>query len=128
MRTGPERTILVCAAAAVFVGSALLVGHRLGFRPVCVWKAATGIPCAGCGGTRALSLLVGGSAGEALRWNPGAVLAAAALAAACCYAFFVLAFRFEPWRPSFLRSRILRAAVLLGLVANWIFVILAARA
>lgn len=79
----------------------------------------------GCGGTRAVLLLFDGSVAGAFWWNPAAVLAVAALAAASFYSLIVLVFRLEPWRPAFLQSRILRAVLLLALVANWVFVIFA---
>jgi hypothetical protein len=37
---------------------------------VCSFRARTGVPCLGCGGTRALELAARGRVGEALRLNP----------------------------------------------------------
>ena len=46
---------------------------------VCVFRAATGIPCLTCGATRAAGLLVTGDVAGALAMNPLATLGALAL-------------------------------------------------
>ena len=43
--------------------------------PACPFHAWTGLPCPGCGTTRALVALSGGDAWGALLWNPLATLA-----------------------------------------------------
>lgn len=64
-------TILVIATVygAIFVR----YGHALSFT-VCPFKAITGYPCVGCGGTRAAMLLSQGQILAALKLNPLSVL------------------------------------------------------
>lgn len=71
---------LLAAALALLAGAprALVELARLQNRwaghpeaPVaCSFRARTGVPCLGCGGTRALELAARGRVGEALRLNP----------------------------------------------------------
>lgn len=44
----------------------------------CRFREATGIPCAGCGGSRSLDALAHGNLGRALFYHPAAVLGVAA--------------------------------------------------
>ena len=128
MRTGTERLILAAVAAFAFVGAILLLARHAGFSPsFCTWKGVTGLPCAGCGGTRATSLLLVGDLGGALTMNPGAVFAAAFAAMLAVYASVVLLFRLEPLRLPVLRGKMWRFAVLLALAANWIYLLVAGR-
>lgn len=78
-----RRELMVVTASAVL----LLVGlfaadHFLGPRvrgwpdlPPCAWRTFTGIPCPGCGGTRALACLGAGDLEGALAMNPAVALA-----------------------------------------------------
>ena len=129
IRTGPERLILVFCAASMFVGAPLLWSANVTGFPVprCPWKCATGLPCAGCGGTRAVTLLLRGDLPAAFATNPGAVTAVMAVALLALYASMVLFLRLEPVRPAFLRGRFLRSAVIAALGANWIYLLLAGR-
>lgn len=94
--------------------------------PECSFKEAFGIPCVGCGGTRAMIALAKGRAIEAFRFNPAAVLgvAACALWLASGLSRYLLATP-EP-TPAEQKRRIVRnasvAAVLLFL--NWIYLLL----
>lgn len=85
------------------------------------------MPCAGCGGTRATSMLLVGDLSGALAMNPGAVLAAVFAAVLALYASVVLVFRLEPLRLPVLRGAMWRFAVLLALAANWIYLLVAGR-
>jgi hypothetical protein len=128
IRTRPERLILLFVASAASLASILLFAHSVHFAFFgCVWKCATGIPCAGCGGTRAMMALIGGSPLDALAWNPGAVLAFALVSAAGIYAASVLALHMNPWRPAFVRSGSWKFAFLAGMAANWIYLLCAGR-
>lgn len=128
IRTQFERLVLVFAASVGLVAALLLLARSAHAAHVgCVWKCLTGIPCAGCGGTRALSALVDGSLVDALAWNPGAVFAASSILAASVYAVLVLAFRLEPWRPAFLGSRWWRIAIVTGIAGNWVYLLCAGR-
>ena len=100
VRTAPERWILMVSAAGalLFAGVAALsaFGHN-GW--ICAWREFTGLPCAGCGGTRSLLLILSGHWLEAFRLNPGAVLAVGLLVLANLYALGVLVLRRDPGRP-----------------------------
>jgi hypothetical protein len=75
---GPEERSLAWVFA-LGAGSALvlapLVPRIAPFVPACPFHALTGMPCPGCGSTRALVALVGGDFAAALGWNPVAALA-----------------------------------------------------
>lgn len=125
VRTGPERLILaVSAAALLLAGFVAVAGFVLPGGWVCGWKSWTGLPCAGCGGTRALQFLGSGRWSEALCLNPGAVLGAAILALANAYALAVLVFRRQPWRPHFPAWR---WAIAGGVAANWVYLLAVSR-
>lgn len=80
----------------------------------------TGIPCAGCGGTRALHEIRAGNIWDAFLLNPGVVLSIAVLAVVNIYALAVLLFRIEPWRPNFPRWR---WWVFSALLLNWAYLL-----
>lgn len=127
-RTTPERLILLfvlCGApfVALHVSAYYLKLHA----HHCAWKSVTHLPCAGCGGTRALAALADGSLLDALAWNPGAVFASLAATVAGLYAACVLIFRLEPWRPKLPAGAWMRAAVVFLIVANWVYLLWAGR-
>lgn len=129
VRTAPERFILLFAAASVFFVALLLAVRRMGLGfPVCTWKRVSGLPCIGCGGTRAVDLLLRGDIPGALAMNPAAVGGVLFFAALTVYACCVLVFRAEPLRPAWLHGRAWRPVLLAALVANWIYLLLAGRA
>jgi hypothetical protein len=127
VRTGPERLILLLAAALVVAGALVAGASFCGVAPVCVWKAVTGIPCASCGGTRAVGMLVHGQWSSALVMNPAVVAAVVCSGPVVIYAMLVVVFRVEPWRPCAVTVRLLRILFVAVLAANWLFVILAGR-
>ncbi len=128
VRVQPEKLILLCSAAAAIIGAGLVLASLHGSLGLgCAWKACTGVPCVGCGGTRAVALLASGEWLAALRLNPGVVAAVLLLIAINFYAVAVLIGRLSPWRPVWiarLRWRWIVAGVLLG---NWLY-LLATRA
>lgn len=128
VRTQPERLILVIGASAALVVSLLLLA-RAADVPVtaCLWKCATGVPCAGCGGTRALAALLSGSWREALSWNPAAVIASIVALIAGLYASCVLMFRLEPWRPRLFGAAWWRFAIAVLIAGNWVYLLWAGR-
>ena len=110
---------LVCAAAAPFA-QGLAAGT-----PACPFRALTGIPCATCGGTRALLALARLDVGAALSWNPLVTLAAIVFFAGGLVAL-VRALRGDGV-PDPAPPRWAGAAAAAVLVANWAFVVIAGR-
>lgn len=50
------------------------LGDKIPIRPFCLFHKITGIPCPGCGGTRAAELLMSGNFVDALYTNPLSVV------------------------------------------------------
>lgn len=124
VQTQPERLLLVAIAASAALAAFLAFFAAMGLPVwVCAWKSCTGIPCAGCGGTRALVLLISGEWQDALRMNPGAVLGMAVLTLIAIYSSLVLSFRLSPWRPSWLAAGVWRWGLAAGLLANWCYLL-----
>ncbi len=76
---GVALVTLACGLALVLLGSEALVtlgrfqnwlDHGRASTPVCSFRARTGLPCVGCGGTRALALMARGRLIAAWRVNP----------------------------------------------------------
>lgn len=67
--------------AAVVVGGVLALGFATG-RSVCLWQAAFGVPCPGCGMSRALLALARGHIAEAWQLNHMSLVAAPILVGA----------------------------------------------
>lgn len=123
VRTAPERMILlVSAAGAVFALVLLAFSSVLPHGWLCAWREATGWPCAGCGGTRSLALLLSGRWQHAFAMNPGVVLGGAALLLLNIYAAAVLVLRLEPRRPAFPGWP---WAVAAAVAANWLYLLFA---
>ena len=124
-RTGPERLFLVLAGSAAALAVVFVfVSQYVHFPWVCAWRGMTGIPCAGCGGTRAAVFLLRGDWWQALVLNPGVVLGAVALFAAAFYSVAVIFFRLEPWRPRLQGWRWWLAA---AVAANWLYLLAVSR-
>jgi hypothetical protein len=69
---------------------------------VCSFRARTGVPCLGCGGTRALDLAARGRVIEALRLNPlGAWVGLGLWGAALLSVGVLLSGRQPPWKAVF---------------------------
>lgn len=68
---------LAATLALVFAAQVALTALRLPGWP-CVFREVTGLPCPGCGLSRALAALVHGAWGDALRWHAFAPVAAVA--------------------------------------------------
>lgn len=124
-RTARERLVLAVSAGVLLLAGALAVAVRvLPFGWPCAWKAATGLPCAGCGGTRSLLFLLGGDWQAALQLNPGVVFAGGLLLLANVYAASVLVLRFGPWRPVL---RGWRWALGGAVALNWVYLLAVSR-
>jgi len=86
----------------------------------CPFRAATGLPCPGCGATRAFHFAVRGRFGDALAFSPLATAIAAALGLHAVWTALRLAgLPFAPRLEDTPRARWLAA---IAIVANWIFV------
>lgn len=128
VRTGAERAVLMVSAAGLAVGVVWCAAVVWGLVPLaCPWKSCTGLPCAGCGGTRAVLLLLSGQGLDALRMNPGVVGALAVVLLLNLHAAAVLLLRAEPWRPGPAAAAWLRWGVVVALAVNWIYLLAAAR-
>ena len=124
-RTAPERLLLLLAGSAAVLAAVFVFVLQNGHLPwVCAWRGMTGIPCVGCGGTRAAVLLLQGNWWRALVLNPGVVFGAMVLTAAALYAAAVVFFRLEPWRPRLHGWRWWLAA---GVAANWLYLLVVSR-
>lgn len=126
---GPEVLILLLTASAALTAGLLAFAsvHGVLLSP-CVWKAFTGLPCAGCGGTRAVVLLASGRWLDAVQMNPGVALLLVVGFAAALYAAAVLALGLRPLRPRWLAARKWRWLVVGSLLANWLYLLAAGRA
>ncbi len=94
--------------------------------PVCTFHMLTGIPCPGCGSTRAMRQLLEGNFEQALHFNPLTVCVFAAIAIFDLYAVLVLLFRLPrirvgPLPPKF--GKWTRMFVLSSIALNWAWVI-----
>ena len=124
-RTALERWFLMFAAAAAVVVAGFLLASQYFHLPwVCAWRGMTGLPCAGCGGTRSAVLVLQGEWLRALILNPGVVLGSVVLAAASVYALAVVLFRMAPWRPRLSGWRWLLAV---AVAANWLYLLMVSR-
>ena len=87
--------------------------------PQCAFHAVTGVPCPGCGATRAFVQLTRGAWETALALNPLACAAFGAVALFDGYAALVLLARAPRWRPRCREWGHWRLAVLASVLLNW---------
>lgn len=129
-RAAAERTMLIVSSAALVAVLFLLVLSAFGHagQLTCKWKVLTGLPCAGCGGTRALLLLGHGDWRSALLMNPGAVLLTVAFGIVSMYAASVVFLGLPPWRPSWAARVPWRWVAAASIMANWVYLLAAGRA
>jgi hypothetical protein len=123
----PLGAIFLALGTVVAIAVAVLHLDRLPIL-VCLFRAATGLPCLTCGATRALGELVAGDVSGALAMNPLATLGA-----------FVLV----PWGIGDLAlmprgralslevaprgARALRVLAVLAVIANWAYLVASGR-
>jgi len=86
----------------------------------CPFRAATGLPCPGCGATRAFHYAVRGRFSEALSFSPLATLVAAACGTHAVWTALRLAGL--PFAPRLENTPRARWVAAIALLANWIFV------
>jgi hypothetical protein len=95
---------------------------------VCLFRAATGLPCLTCGATRALGELVSGNVSGALAMNPLATLGAVAVIpwgigdAALMTRGRALTVEVAP--PT---ARVLRVLAVVAVITNWAYLVAAGR-
>lgn len=118
----------LCGMALV-AGAAATLLHldRLGF-PLCLFKAATGLPCFTCGGTRAMARLVSGDLLGAFRMNPLVTLATLALPpwALADLALLTRGRALGLELPKKVSGLLVTVAVL-ALLANWVYLVAMGR-
>jgi hypothetical protein len=119
----PRRALAVwglvgaCSAGALLL-LWLLPAAGLGL-PMCLLRAATGVPCPGCGLTRAFTALAHGDVASAWTYHPFAVL----LSAQGALAWVLSAWPLLRGRPLRVRSVLIERALLwngIGLLALWL--------
>jgi hypothetical protein len=95
---------------------------QLGYH--CPFHLITGLPCVGCGGTRALIALTHGELDAALALNPLAVLLAVFFLLFVAYAIGAL-WLGRRWRPQPTRAQAaaLRVSAIAALAANWAYLL-----
>lgn len=113
--------IIVTILGLAFFG--LLLSERMPIPIGCPFKALTGIPCPGCGGTRALQSILRGDILNALYINPLSCLLLCFLCILPLWAFYdgykkkdsLMKFFHTPWPKPYL------IILFCVLVANWIW-------
>ncbi len=90
-------------------------------RPQCPLHAFTGVPCPGCGTTRAVESLLAGNWPAALLFNPLACAVFAGVVLFDLYALIVLIGRLPRWRPSSAMPLAVRTGAVAVLVLNWLW-------
>jgi hypothetical protein len=123
-----ERLWLCVGLLSALVIAAMAAGWE-GPRMVCPLKAVVGVPCPGCGATRAAQALAAGQVMTAARLNPLAALAAGAWVLWAGYAAVAVAARGKRlrlvWEPQDVsRARWLAAGLVL---TSWLFLVLDGR-
>jgi len=118
---------LACVASSLLVASALL---PLDAPPLallfCPFRAATGLPCLGCGATHAFHFAVRGELLLALSWSPLATFAA--FAGAVHVVWTALRLGGLPFAARIEATPAVRWTAAAAVAANWVFVVLSGRA
>jgi hypothetical protein len=125
-RAGPPSVHAVALAAVAALMLAAAAALPLDAPPLsllgCPFRAAAGLPCPGCGCTRAFHFAVRGQLGMAVAHNPlGTLLALTAAVHVLWTALRVAGLRHAPRIEATPRARLIAA---LALAANWIFLAL----
>ena len=123
----PLGAIFLAIGTAAALAVAVLHLDRLPIL-VCLFRAATGVPCLTCGATRALAELVAGDVAAALAMNPLATLTALVLVPwgvgdlALMTRGRALAVEVAP-----AAARVLRVAAVVVVLANWAYLVAVGR-
>ncbi|MCD6287838.1 MAG: DUF2752 domain-containing protein, partial [Candidatus Hydrogenedentes bacterium] len=98
--------------------------------PVCQFHALTGIPCPGCGDTRAAVLLSHGHLIESFFMNPMVALSAVLGGLFAIYSAIVLVFKLPRLRVRFTSKReslVLWTILAVAALSDWIYLIVVGR-
>jgi hypothetical protein len=121
----PRWALLLTAIYLSLVGLWMLAGRsQAGERPeLCLFRRLTGWPCPSCGTTRSLMALANGELRQAIAYNP---LAVTLCVAALGLLILRLGFRRRiVWITSPTSRRCVTAALILVVLANWLYVLTA---
>lgn len=123
VHSGRHQGLALLALSLISLGVAALLRDLVPDITLCGVKKLTGLPCPFCGGVRATAALGQGSLAEAVAWNPAVTLLHAGIVTSG--AALVLG-RTPPWlTPE--RQRFVFRAVVVILVANWLYLVAAGR-
>lgn len=135
MSKGPARVRRVEVLVAPLVTFAAVVGLLIAARyyerlpvqaPPCGFRTVLGIPCVGCGGTRAMMALAWGRPFDAIRFNPAVIIGVFASALWAVAGIWNYRRGRSPLPVPEQNERIKRVALisLAVLTINWIYLIL----
>jgi hypothetical protein len=118
----PRQAVIVTGVWLALVAGATLWGactHR--DICLCAFRGATGLPCPGCGGTRATVSLLRGDVVGALAWNP-------LVTVVVCFLAMSLLLRLAAGRKVEINlgrrhNAIVLAGAIVLLAANWVYVL-----
>ena len=116
---GMGTVALWLAAAAVLAASFVWSGDALPRLHVCVMYQLTGIPCPGCGLSRAFCAISHGEFSRAWGYNPFGFLLYGLAVTALLWP--LLAYRFPAARKRVLRSRALALSPIVLVIAMWAY-------
>ncbi|MGZ6142136.1 MAG: DUF2752 domain-containing protein [Myxococcales bacterium] len=122
-RAGPPsvHALGLAAVSAALLVAALVIPLDAPFL-FCPFRAATGLPCLGCGCTHAFHFMIRGQVAAAFASSPlGALLFCAC---AAHLAWTALRLCGLPWAPALEPTRRLRWTAAAALAANWAFLVL----
>ncbi|MXZ61823.1 MAG: DUF2752 domain-containing protein [Acidobacteria bacterium] len=123
VRSGRHQGLALLALSLISLGAAALLRDLAPDVTLCGVKALSGVPCPFCGGVRATAALGRGSLAEALAWNPAVTL----LHAGMLTSGAVLVFGKTPVWLTPDRQRFVFRAVLVVLLANWLYLVAVGR-
>lgn len=118
--------LVTLAAVAVLLAAARFYDRLPAHPPECGFRKVLGLPCVGCGGTRAMRALARGRPAEAASFNPAVVVGAFASVAWAASGIWRYWRGSQPPPASVQNRRLARNAILVAalLLANWIYLLL----
>ena len=118
-----HRNFIITATLSSLALLWLWAGERFPVQPFCIFHKLTGIPCPGCGGVRAVRLLLKGDVLQALYTNPLSIILCVCFAIILCIMFVdclrntdtALRLVKKQWRP------LPTIIAIIVICANWIW-------